>query len=135
MRSFGVNRDSHFDRFGGWTGKKFEASGFFRVEKADRWWIVTPQGNAFLSWGINHLEPFLWKQDHNREAWEKRLGAKASDWNAFSAGLRSWYLETCEQYGFNTAGVHTSLQVINKPEPALPYMQPVRFVDIPHWKT
>ena len=49
-------------------------------------------------------------------------------------GLRSWYLDTCEQYGFNTAGVHTSLQVINKPEPALPYMQPVRFVDIPHWK-
>lgn len=25
-----------FDRFGGWTGRKFEATGFFRVEKAAR---------------------------------------------------------------------------------------------------
>ncbi len=134
LRSFGADSNSAMDRFGGWTSKKFEATGFFRVEKADRWWIVTPEGNAFLSWGINHLEPFLWNQDHNREAWEKRLGAKASDGSAFRTALRSWYLETCRQYGFNTAGVHTSLEVINQPAPALPYMQPVRFVDIPHWK-
>lgn len=35
------------DRFGGWTGKRFEPTGFFRVEKDDRWWLVTPEGNAF----------------------------------------------------------------------------------------
>ena len=29
------------DRFGGWTGKKFKPTGFFRVEKDDRWWLVT----------------------------------------------------------------------------------------------
>jgi len=132
--AIGASAAVELDRFGGWTGKKFEATGFFRVEKGERWWLVTPEGNAFLSFGINHLEPNLWKQDYNREAWEKRLGAKASDWKAFSAALRSWYLETCEQYGFNTAGVHTSLPVINTPEPALPYMQAIHFVDIPHWK-
>ena len=62
------------DRFGGWTGKKFKATGFFRVEKDDRWWLVTPEGNAFLSFGINHLYPDLFQQEYNREAWRKRLG-------------------------------------------------------------
>ena len=69
----GPKRD--FDQFGGWAGRRFEATGFFRVEKGDRWWLVTPEGHAFLSWGINHLYPDLWKQDYNREAWKKKLSA------------------------------------------------------------
>jgi hypothetical protein len=122
------------DRFGGWTAKKFEATGFFRVEKKDRWWLVTPEGNAFLSFGINHLESGLFQQDYNREAWLKRLGVESTNWQEFQPALRRWFLQTCEQYGFNTAGVHTSLQVTNRPKPAIAYMQPIRFVDIPHWK-
>ena len=58
------------DRFGGWTGRKFGATGFFRVEKDDRWWLVTPEGNAFLSFGINHLSPDFWRQDYNRDVWK-----------------------------------------------------------------
>ena len=123
------------DRFGGWTGRKFEPTGFFRVEKDDRWWLVTPEGNAFLSFGINHLYPDLWKQAYNSEAWKKRLGLEELKGPAFFAALRSWFLQTCQQYGFNTVGVHTYLPVVNTPRPALPYMQPVHFVDIPHWKT
>jgi hypothetical protein len=122
------------DRFGGWTGRKFDATGFFRVEKDDRWWLVTPEGNAFLSFGINHLHPDIWQQDHNRGAWMNRLGLENMEWHAFSAALRNWFLETCREYGFNTAGVHTSLNVLNKPRPELAYMQPIHFVDIPHWK-
>ena len=122
------------DRFGGWTGKKFKATGFFRVEKDKRWWLVTPEGNAFLSFGINHLHPDLWKQDYNREAWEKRLGLKDQDSREFAPALKTWFLKTCRQYGFNTAGVHTSLPIVNSPQPSMPYMQPIHFVDIPHWK-
>ena len=66
------------DQYGGWTGKKFEATGFFRVEKDERWWLVTPEGNAFLSFGINHLHPHLWKQDYNREGLEKAIGHRQS---------------------------------------------------------
>ena len=62
---------SDLDRYGGWKGKRFAATGFFRVEKDTRWWLVTPAGNGFLSWGINHLYPDLWKQDYNRETWKK----------------------------------------------------------------
>ncbi len=123
------------DRFGGWTGKKFEATGFFRVEKDIRWWLVTPAGNAFLSFGINHLYPDLWNQDYNREAWKKRLGLANLDGQPFRAALRAWFLQTCREYGFNTVGVHTSLPIVNQPQPAVPYMQPIQFVDIPHWKS
>lgn len=123
------------DRFGGWTGRSFEATGFFRLEKADRWWLVTPDGNAFLSWGINHLYPDLWRQDYNQAAWKQKLGLDSLKGAAFNTALRNWFLQTCEQFGFNTVGVHNSLAVINSPQPRVPYMQPLHFVDTPHWKS
>ena len=123
------------DRFGGWKGRKFEATGFFRAEKDERWWLVTPEGNAFLSFGINHLYPDLWRQDYNREAWQKRLGvADLKDWNKFAPALRSWFLKACGEYGFNTVGVHNALNIVNRPSPAVAYLQPIRFIDIPHWR-
>ena len=30
------------DRFGDWKAKQFKTTGFFRVKKDDRWWLVTP---------------------------------------------------------------------------------------------
>ena len=43
------------DRFGGLRGgERFEASGFFRTEKrAQRWYLVTPDGHPFYSLGVN----------------------------------------------------------------------------------
>lgn len=123
------------DRFGGWTGKKFNATGFFRLEKDDRWWLVTPDGNAFLSFGINHLYPDLFSQDYNRAVWRKRLGLKRLEGAEFQAALRDWFIETCREFGFNTVGVHNALAIVNTPKPAVPYMRPIRFVDIPHWRT
>ena len=122
------------DRFGGWTGKKFKATGFFRVEKDKRWWLVTPEGNAFLSFGINHLHTDLFQQEYNGEAWKKHLGIEDLHGGEFAPALRAWFLQTCREYGFNTVGVHASLPVVNSPRPSMPYMQPIHFVDIPHWK-
>ncbi|MEL6108731.1 MAG: hypothetical protein AAFU85_22215, partial [Planctomycetota bacterium] len=93
------------DPFGGWTGRTFEATGYFRVEKADRWWLVTPQGNAFLSFGINHLYQDLFRQEYNGEAWKKRLAVESLKGQAFKSALNGWFLDTCESYGFNTVGV------------------------------
>ena len=107
------------DRFGGWTGKKFKATGFFRVEKDERWWLVTPEGSAFLSFGINHLHPDLWKQDYNRQAWKKRLGLDDLNSHQFAPAIKAWFLQTCCQYGFNTVGVHTALPIVNSPQPLL----------------
>jgi hypothetical protein len=134
-RAFSAEPNEKRDRFGGWTGKKFKATGFFRVEKGKRWWIVTPEGNAFLSFGINHLHPDLWKQDYNRKAWKKQLGLDDLNTREFPPALRAWFLKTCREYGFNTVGVHSSLWIVNTPQPVMPYVQPIQFVDIPHWKS
>lgn len=135
-RVFGANAASHDrDRFGGWKGRAFKATGYFRTEKDERWWLVTPDGNAFLSFGINHVEPDLFRQTYNREAWQQRLGvADLNDSAKFTPALRSWFLETCREYGFNTVGVHNALATLNSPAPAVPYLQPIVFLDIPHWR-
>ena len=43
------------DRFGGFLeASGFRATGFFRTEQRDgRWWLVTPEGNAFFSIGMD----------------------------------------------------------------------------------
>ncbi len=122
------------DKFGGWTGKKFKSTGFFRLEKDERWWLVTPEGNAFLSFGINHLHPGLWRLPHNRDAWKEIFGIEnLQDASQFKPALREWFLATCKDFGINTVGVHCDLTVANTPAPAMPYMQPFRTVEIPHW--
>ncbi len=122
------------DKYGGWMHKKFKATGFFRVEKDKRWWLVTPEGHAFLSFGINHVYPDLWNQAYNQSAWEKRLGLPNLDNPQFEPALRDWFLKTSQEYGFNTVGVHNALTILNHPRPVVPYIQPIIFVDIPHWK-
>lgn len=129
-------RSVALDPYGGWLDKHFEATGFFRTHHdGERWWLVTPDGNAFLSFGINHLYPDLFNQDYNRQAWSEILGVNPGQAPEYYPALREWFLRTCELYGFNTVGVHNALQVTNRPQPGLPYMQPIRFVDIPHWKS
>ncbi|MGD9855803.1 MAG: hypothetical protein AB7U20_12735 [Planctomycetaceae bacterium] len=122
------------DRFGGWTQKRFAATGFFRVERDDRWWLVTPEGNAFLSFGINHLHPHLWAQPFNATAWRQRLGVSDLRGPEFRSALRTWFMHERGEFGFNTLGVHTALPAMNTPEPFMPYMLPIHFVDIPHWR-
>ncbi len=42
-----------YDKYGGWTGLKFEKRGhFYRHHDGRRWWLVDPEGNAFFSNGI-----------------------------------------------------------------------------------
>ncbi|MGC9341541.1 MAG: twin-arginine translocation signal domain-containing protein [Bacteroidales bacterium] len=127
---------AEYDKYGGWTGKKFKATGFFRAEKDDRWWVVSPEGNAFLSFGINHIQRQYFNLDYHRKEMQKMLGVKdlSSDNPEYLLALRKWYLSTCQDYGFNTAGVHTDRSIINTPKPGIAYMQPILFVDIPHWK-
>jgi hypothetical protein len=43
-------------KFGGYSGTKAKATGFFRVEKIDgRWWFVDPDGHLFWSAGIDSM--------------------------------------------------------------------------------
>ncbi len=49
---------SGWSRFGGWTERRFTASGFFRTQfDGDRWWLVDPEGYAFWSIGCDCVRP------------------------------------------------------------------------------
>ncbi|MEK6715266.1 MAG: carbohydrate binding domain-containing protein [Candidatus Omnitrophota bacterium] len=53
LPKFAPAQDGQFDKYGGWTGLKGEKSGFFHTEQVNgRWWIITPEGNAFWSIGM-----------------------------------------------------------------------------------
>ncbi|MCP4645261.1 MAG: hypothetical protein GY851_32765 [bacterium] len=59
------------DRFGGWAdGPALEATGWFRTERVNgAWWLVTPEGRLFLSFGMDCVG--TWQQTfiEKREPW------------------------------------------------------------------
>ncbi len=80
-----------FSRFGGWTARQFEASGFFRTKHdGDRWWLVDPDGHPFFSVGLDCIEPHCNGPVENLEtlfAWlPPRTGEFADAWS--TAGSR-----------------------------------------------
>lgn len=50
----GFLEEYKYSSFGGFISKKFEATGFFRVDQdEERWWLVDPEGYAFFSVGLD----------------------------------------------------------------------------------
>lgn len=46
------------DQYGGWLDKKLEATHFFHTQKVgDRWWLVDPDGYAFIHVGAVNVSP------------------------------------------------------------------------------
>jgi hypothetical protein len=63
-----------YDRFGGWKGLQSHATGFFRVELVGgSLWLITPEGNAFLSKGVNAFWCPAANQDEVID-WLQRIG-------------------------------------------------------------
>lgn len=49
-----VTLPDEWSRFGGWKAMRFAATGFFRTQHdGKRWWLVDPEGYAFLSTGVD----------------------------------------------------------------------------------
>lgn len=100
------------DRFGGSDAVRTKATGFFRTEEiAGRWWLITPEGNAFFSKGVNHVS---FSGDHSTalgyspygRAVQARYGS-AEKWAAATAvRLRSW--------GLNTVGAWSSAEMFTQ---------------------
>jgi len=45
-----------WSKYGGWKGKSFKKTGFFRTQNdGKRWWLVDPEGYAFLSVGVDGM--------------------------------------------------------------------------------
>ena len=53
----GANSQSTgYDRYGGWQQLAGTQTGFFHTQQIDgRWWLVTPDGHAFFSKGVDNV--------------------------------------------------------------------------------
>ncbi len=122
------------DVYGGWTGKRFRPTGHFRLEHDGRWWMVTPEGNAFLSFGANHLHPGWWKAAYNGAHWAAEYGLGSARDPRFNARYRSEMMSLLPELGFNSIGVHSDLATLNDPRPFIPYVKPFVLAGIDHWK-
>lgn len=93
-----------------WDVPSFEGSGFFRTAYAnERWWLVTPEGQAFYSVGINNAGPggYVDKLDGSNPyaAAVAALYADEAAWAA-TAGDR------LEAWGFNTLGAWSRVDLL-----------------------
>ena len=73
------------DRYGGRLDPPpFKASGWFRAERRDgRWWLVTPEGHAFFSLGVNAVTPEQRSYVQGREWMFVGLPPDEGAWRAF----------------------------------------------------
>jgi hypothetical protein len=92
-----------------------EATGYVQVKQIDGvWWFIGPDGDKFVSLGVNHIEPHLWLAPYNKEATLKRYGrdmvTDAGIFNPQGKAVGRWIdrqIEICGDLHFNTFGKHT----------------------------
>lgn len=133
-RLFAQESENQLDQYGGWKGKQFEATGFFRLEKdTDRWWMVTPEGNAYLIHGMDHCGLEVISQAYNRDHWNEQLGL-AQDATRVQR-LKAFYHKKVskdrEYLGFNCLYSHEMPMGMY----ACPFIPRARSLDIEYWRT
>ena len=76
--------------------------------------FIGPDGDKFVSIGVNHIEPHLWLAPYNKTATLKRYGAdminKRGFFNPKGQAAKKWIdqqVKTCRDLHFNTLGRHT----------------------------
>ena len=94
-----------FDTYGGIKNIAFESTGFFRVERqGQRAWLVTPDGHAFFSAGVNAVGPkssyapaeerypygeTVTEKYENEEAWADVTAERLKSWGVNTLGAWS----------------------------------------------
>ncbi|MDZ7371047.1 MAG: hypothetical protein ONB12_07755 [candidate division KSB1 bacterium] len=135
--------------YGGWKGKRFTGTGFFRVVKDDRWWLVDPEGYAFFSVGMDVSVPssfgpvsgmedlFEWLPD-STSIYKPALGGRGgqlaasfltANWiRVFGSDWEQKWRQTTRgllvQCRFNTIGNWSDMGLIKSAK--LPYVWPLR---------
>jgi len=113
--SLANNTSEQYSKYGGWTAIKSKPTGFFRVEKiGENWWLIDPDGYAFISKGVNHISynadhaPSLGYSPYAQVTKEKY--GNIENWaNASINRLWNW--------NFNTIGAWSNYETFNKNMP------------------
>lgn len=84
-----------YDTYGGWTKLQGRKTGYFHTERiGGRWWLVSPEGNAFFSKGVDHVNyapeaASSPAQPADLGAWAKMAVGQLRRWNFNTAGAWS----------------------------------------------
>ncbi len=117
--------DGGRDQYGGWTGVRVAATGFFRVQQiGGRWWFITPEGNGFLSVGVNHVD---YREDYSAE-FVAFVCRHLADWGFNTIG---WSQEVVSPPVGSVPPVHSAGWGPDQYRSAtLPYCHLLRFTDM-----
>jgi hypothetical protein len=140
----------NWSKYGGWKEEKFEASGFFRTHNdGKRWWLVDPDGYAFVSVGVDCIRSnvsgvssgqedlFAWLPDKNDELYNDGISARGDytqvDFYQFNfmrvfgeKWRENWETITSGQireFGINTIGNWSDIDYARKAR--IPYVLPL----------
>ena len=84
----------------------FTATGFYRLESVDGlWWLVTPDGEPFLSKGVNHVS---FHGDHAPELGYSPYEQAVSEQYSNKVKWAGAAVERLREWGFNTVGAWSS---------------------------
>lgn len=117
-----------WNRYGGWkNGPQLKATGFFRTEKHNgKWWLVDPEGNLFLSNGMNAIQFTNGTHTNGREEWFEIKLPKPGFIDFIQRNLRMKYgepfypnlydaaLKRLEKWGVNTIGAWSDQNLYRK---------------------
>jgi hypothetical protein len=139
-----------WSKYGGWKAKKFEGTGFFRTHNdGTRWWLVDPDGYAFVSVGIDCIrnnesgvisvqeDLFEWLPDSTDVVYKKGFSRRGNTSNAnfyqfnlmrvFGESWREkWETITSGQireFAVNTIGNWSDIEYARKAQ--IPYVLPL----------
>ncbi len=100
--------DTGLDRFGGSLARRGKKTGFFHPEKiGDRWWLITPDGGAFLHRGVVSVRKT--RTAEGDAALREKFGS-AAKWAAATQDL-------LVEAGFNGVGSWSDLELFGAVEP------------------
>lgn len=103
QKSDKVESFSDRSRYGGWKGLRFEATGYFRTQHdGRRWWLVDPEGYAFLSTGLNCVSPHSPMAVNPMKTWISWLPGKEGE---FGEGWRPENPCWGEEFDFSVANL------------------------------
>lgn len=91
---------SAINAYGGSTRWSFDSKGFFSLERTDsgRWLFGDPDGNGFLSVGLNHIDDSDLRYSHNLDIWKSRYGGNRERW------IQEGVVKDLREWGFNSIG-------------------------------
>lgn len=122
----------YLDPYGGSPAKHFddgESGEFFRTKfDGEQWWLVTPDNNAFLSFGLNHFHSNLWAKDWNKTYWEGEFGGIS--WSdSWKDGFYKHARELTGLVEANSIGYHNEDSILLTSPKFLPYIRQYRPIE------